>query len=129
MTTSRLGAYVSGLLLLGLAAIAGMVLWSKSYYPPLPFDSVSKREALAIVRQAPQDTLAKVADDARFDWYLTKTDGAKEKVKRWFTDRGWTFKDQEGAALFFERNGQTAIAATTQWTGRYVLCQIPADAT
>ncbi|MFC4098066.1 hypothetical protein [Paenibacillus xanthanilyticus] len=129
MTIRRIGAYVTGLLLLCLAAIAGMILWSKSYYPPLPFDSVSRKEALAIVRQAPADTLAKVGEDARSDWYLTRTSDAKEKVKRWFAERGWTFKDQEGAGLFFERNGRTAIATTTQWTGRYVLCQIPADVT
>ncbi|MFB9329375.1 hypothetical protein ACFFSY_25845 [Paenibacillus aurantiacus] len=120
--------YICGLLTLCLSAIAGVIFWSKSYYPPLPFDSVSRKEALAIIRQAPSGALVKVAEDARFDWYLTETRDASAKVKRWFADRGWTFKDQEGAGLFFERDNRKVIATTRQWTGRYVLCQMPADA-
>lgn len=127
--TSRLWALIAGLLILCLGIIAGMIFWSKSYYPPLPFDSVSRREALAIVREAPADTLAKVAEDARSDWYLTQANEAKGRVKRWFADRGWTFKDQMGAGLMFERDGEEAIATTRQWTRHYVLCQIPADVT
>lgn len=40
----------------------------------------------------------------------------------------WDFKEQMGAGLIFEKNGQTKVVETKQYSRHYILFDIPNDA-
>ncbi|WP_169091779.1 hypothetical protein [Paenibacillus sp. PL91] len=40
---------------------------------------------------------------------------------------GWDFKEQLGAGLVFEKNGQTKVVETRQYSRHYILSNIPND--
>lgn len=102
------------------------VVYNKTYYPPLPTDSLSKREVVSKIEQA-SEKIVKFAEDNQFDWYISRMEqgNAYEHLKHMLTEKGWQFIDQMGAGFIFEKDGKQLIAETEMWTGKYVICQIP----
>jgi hypothetical protein len=113
-----------------IAIIAGSVFVTKSYYPPLPFESASKREVIAKLNGSPGGELVRIAAERGYEWYIVRMEGgnAYDALKKKMTDDGWAFAEQLGAGFKFEKEGRSVMAVTRMWTGNYVICQIPAGA-
>ena len=57
--------------------------------------------------------IAKIGVEGEAIWYITRSDGnVDEKIKKMITAQGWTFKEKEGAGLFFEKDGELLIVTT-----------------
>lgn len=50
-------------------------------------------------------------------------------IKDIMKDNGWDFKEQMGAGLIFDKNGQTKVVETRQYSRHYILFDIPNDVT
>jgi hypothetical protein len=111
--------------LIGLILL-GILYYSKAYYPPLPFDSVSKREVLDAVEDA-NGALAKVTEDDGYEWYIAKMEQgqAYDHLKAMMKAQGWEFVEQMGSAFLFKQGDADLIVESEMWTGYYVLFQIP----
>jgi hypothetical protein len=48
-------------------------------------------------------------------------------IKDIMKKNGWDFKEQIGAGLVFEKNGQTKVVGTRQYSRHYILSDIPND--
>lgn len=111
-----------------IAILAGSVFVTKSYYPPLPFESAGKREVIAKLNGSPAGELVRIADERGYEWYIVRMESgsAYDALKKKMADGGWIFVEQLGSGFKFEKNGQSVMATTRMWTGKYVICQIPA---
>ncbi|WLD92494.1 hypothetical protein [Alkalihalobacillus sp. AL-G] len=111
----------------GLIIVLGIVAFnSKFYYPPLPIDSISKKEVINSLNDSSTD-IVKIAEENGYEWFITRMEQGKayKNLKRMISDNGWEFKTQEGSGYFFEKDDNTLIATTQMWTGNYVIVKIP----
>ncbi|KGR76241.1 hypothetical protein [Ureibacillus sinduriensis] len=111
-----------------IAIFAAVVYVNKLYYPPLPVEGLSAKEAIDSLNDS-DSKLTQIEDDGEFLWYLTRVDdkgieSADDKVKQLVAAKGWSFKEKDGSGLFFEKDGERLIATTQMWTGEYVLIQV-----
>lgn len=68
------------------------------------------------------------SDESRYQYvsrYEPKTD--YELIKRFMSEKGWAFKEQMGAGLFFEKNSVRTVITTKLYTGRYMLWNVEKD--
>lgn len=93
----------------------------------MPIDTVSPKEALAMMERSEQDVV-ELSKESKATWYMAKSEegivGVDETVKKLINQEGWTFKQKEGSGLFFERNGETLIVTTEVWK-EYYLIRVP----
>ena len=103
-----------------------MLFYSKSYYPALPIDSISKREVVKKGNSSNENIL-KLTDEKGYEWYISKMNqgNANEQLKQMMESRGWAFKEQMGAGLFFTKGNEEIIVEGRMWTGKYVIFQVP----
>jgi hypothetical protein len=117
------------ILFLGFILFVGYRIYdSKSYYPNLPTDVISKREALEKIKNS-SDLIVELAEDDNYKWVVFKgnqSDGGKRLIEMMRLD-GWNFVQQEGAGYFFVRDGEKKIITSQMWTGDYVLYKISRD--
>ncbi|MEH7255716.1 hypothetical protein V7111_26780 [Neobacillus niacini] len=120
-------------MILGLfiAVIALFVFINKLYYPSLPIDDISAKEAIDILKES-DSKIAEIAVEGDSIWYITSSENkgisiADENIKQMIGSNGWEFKEKDGAGLFFEKDGKRLIATTQMWTGNYVLVKIPSN--
>jgi hypothetical protein len=61
--------------------------------------------------------------------YVSKNTGESryDVVKDIMKKNGWDFKEQMGAGLVFEKNSQTKVVETRQYSTHYILSDIPND--
>lgn len=61
--------------------------------------------------------------------YVSKNTGASryDVIKDMMKTNGWDFKEQMGASLVFENNGQREVVGTRQYSKHYILSAIPND--
>ncbi len=114
-------------MILGLliAIIAVFVFINKLYYPSLPIDDISAKEAIDILKES-DSKIAEIAVEGDSIWYITSSENkgisiADENIKQMMGSNGWEFKEKDGAGLFFEKDGKRLMARTLMWTGNYVL--------
>ncbi|OMF24508.1 hypothetical protein BK133_22495 [Paenibacillus sp. FSL H8-0548] len=120
----------SSITILIAAILIGIFVSSKSYYPDLPIDSVSKREVIAMINQS-SEAMVKITEEGGNAWYIMQREqgaAVNDSLKKLMTDKGWEFKEQMGAGFIFEKEGKAVIPTTRMWTRHYVLCQIPLEA-
>ena len=118
-----------GIFVLVIVAAGASIFTSRSYYPPLPIESVSKKEAIEKGNSHNAD-LVKLTDENGYAWYILSkqnTSKADEVIKDMVNRHGWTFIQKEGSGLFFEKKGVPLIVSTQQWTSNWLLVKIPAD--
>ncbi|MFD2043396.1 hypothetical protein ACFSTA_03300 [Ornithinibacillus salinisoli] len=109
--------------------ILGVVVYNtKFFYPPLPIDSVSKKEVLETLNDSSKD-MAKIAKEDDYEWYIARMDQSNrfESVKQMLSQKEWDYKTQEGSGYFFEKNDRKLVVYTQMWTGKYVIVSIPND--
>lgn len=107
----------------------GVVFYeNKYYYPPVPMETVSKKEVLATLKNT-SDNIVKIAVEKDYDWFITRMEEGKayENLKKLISKSGWKYLKQEGSNYFFEKVDKTLIASTEMWTGNYVIVKLPSD--
>lgn len=116
-------------IILGIALVisAVFILINKSYYPSLPIDELSAKEAISKLKES-DEKIVEVATDDDSIWYITKSENkgmslAEGNIKQMIGSKGWQFKEQDGAGLFFEKDGEKLVVTTQMWTKKYVLVQ------
>ncbi|WP_226646125.1 hypothetical protein [Mesobacillus subterraneus] len=119
--------------ILGIAIgmIAVFIFVNKLYYPSLPIENVSAKEAIDQLKES-ESKIAEIAVEGDSIWYITRSENkgisiADETIKQMIGSNGWEFKEKDGAGLFFEKDGRRLIATTQMWTGNYVLVKIPGN--
>nr|WP_285853334.1 hypothetical protein [Sporosarcina luteola] len=104
--------------------VAVFIFVNKSYYPSLPIDNLSAKEAIEKLRNS-DETIVEIATDDDYTWYITKSQSeVDENVIRMIGANGWEFSEKDGAGLFFEKEVERLIVTTQMWTGNYVLIQV-----
>jgi hypothetical protein len=107
--------------------LASTLILTKSYYPRLPIESISKREAVKLLNDNIQE-LTRLADGEIYSWYGYKGNQAEggEALKQALTTKGWIFKEQLGSGYIFQDGSNTTrIVESQMWTGKYVLYKVP----
>lgn len=103
------------------------VFYNKLYYPSLPIQNISKKEAIDQARHSNQP-IVKLAAEAGQDWYIINERStllADEIIIDMLSAQGWVLKQKEGSGLFFEKNDESLIVTTQKWTGKYTLVRVP----
>lgn len=100
----------------------------KSYYPSLPIDNLSAKEAIERLESS-DNKVVEIAVEGDMIWYITRTNHqgvlmADENIKQMIGSNGWEFKEKDGSGLFFEKDGERLIATTQMWSEKYVLIKI-----
>ncbi|MCM3572316.1 hypothetical protein M3172_03880 [Mesobacillus subterraneus] len=116
---------------IAIAIIAVFIFENKLYYPSLPIENLSAKEAIDKLKES-ESKIAEIAVEGDSIWYIISSENqgissADEYIKQLIGSNGWEFKDKDGAGLFFEKDGRRLIATTQMWTGNYVLVKIPDD--
>ncbi|WP_338654203.1 hypothetical protein [Lysinibacillus sp. Y5S-8] len=115
-----------GLLVATLLAVSAIFIYcNKLFYPPLPVDYLTSKEAIQKLNTFPFDLVA-LFNDKNVTWYMSARGIQKldEDIQQMMTNEGWAFLEKEGSGLFFEKNGERSIVTTEMWTKQYVLVQI-----
>ncbi|VDG97016.1 Uncharacterised protein [Lysinibacillus sphaericus] len=118
-----------GIILVSLLIVVAVFLFvNKSYYPPLPMDNLSAKEAIEKLKNS-DEKIVEVATEDDSIWYITKSENkgmslADDNIKQMIGSKGWQFKEQDGAGLFFEKDGEKLVVITEMWTTKYVLVQV-----
>ena len=119
------------ILVLFITVIAVFVFINKLYYPSLPIDDISAKQAIEILKES-DSKIAEIAVEADSIWYITSSENkgisiTDENIKQMIGSNGWEFKEKDGAGLFFEKDDKRLIATTQMWTKNYVLVKIPSN--
>ncbi|WP_417897747.1 hypothetical protein ABN702_15830 [Bacillus haimaensis] len=114
-----------------IAIICVFIFVNKLYYPSLPIENLSAKEAIEKLKES-DSKIAEIAVEGDFIWYITSSKNkgisiADENIKQMVVSNGWEFKDKDGAGLFFEKDDKSLIATTQMWTENYVLVKIPSN--
>jgi hypothetical protein len=107
---------------------AMFIFVNKSYYPSLPIDNLSAKEAIGKSENS-DNKVVEIAVEGETIWYITRTDNqgvliADENIKQMISLNGWEFKEKDGSGLFFEKDGERLIATTQMWSKKYVLVKV-----
>lgn len=100
--------------------------YDKSLYPPLPIQSISKKEVLAIANQQ-SDHFIKITEEDGYEWYMSKW-GKKEvfnEVKKMLGKYGWEIQKEKGNKLIFNKGEEQLTITTDRWSKNYTLAKIP----
>lgn len=106
--------------------LLGVLFYFKSYYPDLPIDTVSKREAIDKVNNANQP-IVRLTEENGNEYYISKMQQGKayDHLKQMMSDRGFVFKEQMGAGYIFQKESVEVIVEGQMWSGKYVIFQVP----
>ncbi|WP_102262541.1 hypothetical protein [Mesobacillus jeotgali] len=120
------GGFILGI---AIVILAVFIFVNKLYYPSLPIENLSAKEAIDILKES-ESKIAEIAVEGDSIWYITSSENkgisiADENIKHMIGSNGWEFKEKDGAGLFFAKDGRRLIATTQMWTGNYVLVKIP----
>lgn len=122
------GGVILGLFIV---VIAVFVFMNKLYYPSLPIDDISAKEAIDKLQES-DGKLAEIAVEGDSIWYITSSENkgisiADENIKQMVVSNGWEYKQKDGSGLFFEKDRERLIATTQMWTKNYVLVKVPSN--
>lgn len=115
-----------GIILVSLLIVVAVFFFvNKLYYPPLLMDKLSAIEKL----KNTDEKIVEVSTEDDSIWYITKSENkgmslADDNIKQMIGSKGWQFKEQDGAGLFFEKDGEKLVVITEMWTTKYVLVQV-----
>ena len=106
--------------------LLGVLFYFKTYYPALPIDTVSKREAIEKVNNA-TDPIVRLTEENGIEYYISRMQQGKayDHLKQMMSDRGFVFKEQMGAGYIFQKESEDVIVEGQMLSGKYVIFQIP----
>ena len=109
-------------------SIAGVYIFmNKLYYPPLPIESMSKKEVVHALKSSDEKIVPLTVENGK-QWVLINERSQPiidELIIDMLQNYGWIFKEKEGSGLFFEKQNTKLIVTTQKWTGNYTLVDIP----
>ncbi|TSI02555.1 hypothetical protein [Lysinibacillus sp. BW-2-10] len=119
---------VGFILAIVIVIFAVFIFVNKSYYPSLPIDHLSAKEAIEKLENS-DNKVVEIAVEGNTVWCITRTENqgvfiADENVKQMIASNGWKFKEKDGSGLFFEKEGERLIATTQMWSEKYVLVKV-----
>ena len=103
------------------------VFYNKLYYPPLPIETISKKEVIEKLNHSDQKIIKLTSENGK-DWYIVNgrnQSNVDEIIKEMMNEKDWVFKEKDGSGLFFEKQGEHLIISTEKWTVNYSLVDIP----
>lgn len=103
------------------------VLYNKLYYPPLPIETISKKEVIEKLNKS-DEKIIKLTNENGKEWYIVNEQNQSivdEIIIDMLSQKEWVFKRKDGSGLFFEKQGEDLIITTKKWTGDYSLVDIP----
>ncbi len=109
--------------------VIAFVFYNKLYYPSLPIENMSKKEVVEKINNSDKQ-MVKLTNENSREWYITSERNQSEVdeiIKEMVSQNGWTFVQNEGSGLFFEKQGEKLIITTQKWTGNYLLIKIPSN--
>ena len=107
--------------------VGAFVFYNKLYYPPLPIETISKKEVIEKLNHSDQKII-KLTSEKGKEWYIVNErnqSNVDEIIKEMMNEKDWVFKEKEGSGLFFEKQGEDLIITTEKWTSNYSLVDIP----
>jgi len=106
--------------------LLGVAFHFKTYYPALPIETVSKREAIDKVNNA-KEPIVRLTEENGNEYYISRMQQGKayDHLKQMMSERGFVFKEQMGAGYIFQRESEDVIVEGQMWSGKYVIFQIP----
>lgn len=108
--------------------IAGVYIFmNKLYYPPLPIESMSKKEVVHALKSSDEKIVPLTVENGK-QWVLINERNQPiidELIVDMLQNYGWAFKAKEGSGLFFEKQNTKLIVTTEKWTSNYSLVDIP----
>jgi hypothetical protein len=101
-------------------------LSTKFHYPELPFTNKTKQE-VATLATSSELPLSKVTQQDGYVWLVTddSLDVAVDSLKQRMKKNGWNFVEQYGSSYLFEKNNEKVFIESEQWTGNFLLFQLP----
>lgn len=117
------------LIIIGLIAVlaGAFVFYNKLYYPPLPIETISKKEVLDKLNHSDEKIIKLTIENGK-EWYIVNERNqaiANEVIIDFLNQKNWVFKEKDGSGLFFEKQGEHLIISTEKWTVNYSLVDIP----
>ena len=111
-----------------IATLAGTYIFiNKLYYPPLPIESMSKKEVVHALKSSDEKIVPLTVENGK-QWVLINERNQTiidELIIDMLQNYGWAFKAKEGSGLFFEKQNTKLIVTTEKWTSNYSLVDIP----
>ena len=107
--------------------VGAFVFYNKLYYPPLPIETISKKEVIEKLNHSEQK-ITKLTSEKGKEWYIVNErnqSNVDEIIIEMMNEKDWVFKEKEGSGLFFEKQGEELIVTTEKWTSNYSLVDIP----
>ena len=107
--------------------VGAFVFYNKLYYPPLPIETISKKEVIEKLNHSEQK-ITKLTSEKGKEWYIVNErnqSNVDEIIIEMMNEKDWVFKEKEGSGLFFEKQGEDLIITTEKWTSNYSLVDIP----
>ena len=83
--------------------VGAFVFYNKLYYPPLPIETVSKKEVIEKLNHSDQK-LIKLTSEKGKEWYIVNErnqSNVDEIIIEMMNEKDWAFKEKEGSGLFF----------------------------
>ena len=107
--------------------VGGYVFYNKLYYPPLPIESITKKEVIEKLNNSDVKIIKLTVENGK-EWYIVNERNqlnVGEIIIEMMSQKDWVFQEKDGSGLFFEKQGKRLIVTTQQWTGNYSLVDIP----
>lgn len=107
----------------------GYVYLNKLYYPPVPFESLHKKELVAKGKEAVNE-LVFVTSENDYDWYIVNMDSSQttgELIQQVAAEHDWQFIEQLGSGYLFEKNDKQLIITATMWSRNFQLVKVTAN--
>ena len=83
--------------------VGAFVFYNKLYYPPLPIETISKKEVIGKLSHSDQKII-KLTSEKGKEWYIVNErnqSNVDEIIKEMMNEKDWVFKEKEGSGLFF----------------------------
>lgn len=114
---------------IGLIAIliGAFVFYNKLYFPPLPIETISKKEVIEKLNNS-DEKIIKLTVENEKEWYIAderKQSNVGDIIIEMMRQKDWVFQEKDGSGLFFDKQGKRLIVTTQKWTGSYSLVAIP----
>ena len=100
---------------------------NKLYYPPLPIESMSKKEVVHALKSSDEKIVPLTVENGK-QWVLVNERNQTiidALIIDMLQNYGWIFNAKEGSGLFFEKQNTKLIVTTEKWTSNYSLVDIP----
>lgn len=125
MSLNKISLFLTLFLLAVLVFIGLGIYTSKAHYPELYFEGGSKKDVIEKLKNS-NDELVELANVDGFNWLGFKGNAldGRNKIIKQMESQGLKYEYYEGNGIFFT-NGERVIVTGRQWTGDYIIYQVP----